>query len=655
MAKAVLQPKMVLLGCMLAMAAAWLPCEGSKGCGPCGKLEVPYPLSTSDSCGHPLFRLTCTEEKQLVVNALSGNYTVESLDRLSRSMIISTAPFVGDSCITHDSIGATHNFSLFPASPLSIAPGNTILLLNASTMLRYSPLLCLPGGPCGPALSSVPQKSCHNLYCCAFVTEGRLFRYGFPVYGQETAYVSLLGLLDPAPLPSGAKVDTTRVRFGLRLNWDVPTEPPCLTQAQCGTNSTCMKVIGSPPGAASPSASTLRICACNHGYQWDPTTGTCPKAPFCVRNSGSIGCHITQYATGLTIGLASIIALTALTIYLSRRRRRAQRARAKLVKERSMILATNSGGKSARLFTDKEMKRATNNFARNRVLGCGGFGEVYKGELDDKTEVAIKSAKIGNVKGVDQVLNEVRILSQVNHRSLVRLLGCCVDSELPLMVYEYVTNGNLFDHLAANSSTLDWKTRLHIACQSAEGLAYLHSAAYPPIYHRDVKSSNILLDKRMNARVADFGLSRLAEPDLSHVSTCAQGTLGYLDPEYYRNYQLTDKSDVYSFGVVLLELVTSQRAIDFMRSPDDVNLAVMVQIRKEEGKLDEVLDRELVKGASKETVNSMISVIDLALECLHENRLNRPSMKEVTETLQQIISSLESAERAAVQANNGYV
>ncbi|MCO5590327.1 hypothetical protein L7F22_044296 [Adiantum nelumboides] len=374
-------------------------------------------------------------------------------------------------------------FLALPASPLSIAPGNTILLLNASTMLHYSPLLCLPGGPCGPALSSVPQKSCHNLYCCAFVTEGRLFRYGFPVYGQETAYVSLLSLLDPAPLPSGAKVDTTRVRFGLRLNWDAPTEPPCLTQAQCGANSTCMKVIGSPPGAASPSASTLRICACNHGYQWDPTTGTCPKAPFCVRNSGSIECHITQYATGLTIGLAGIIALTALTIYLSRRRRRAQRARAKLVKERSMILATNSGGKSARLFTDKEMKRATNNFARNRVLGCGGFGEVYKGELDDKTEVAIKSAKIGNVKGVDQVLNEVRILSQVNHRSLVRLLGCCVDSELPLMVYEYVTNGNLFDHLAANSSTLDWKTRLHIALQSAEGLAYLHSAAYPPIYH----------------------------------------------------------------------------------------------------------------------------------------------------------------------------
>ncbi|MCO5552554.1 hypothetical protein L7F22_006067 [Adiantum nelumboides] len=260
--------------------------------------------------------------------------------------------------------------------------------------------------------------------------------------------------------------------------------------------------------------------------------------------------------------------------------------------------------------------------------------EKYKGELNDKTGVALKSAKIGNVKGVNQVLNKVRILSQLNHRSLVRLLGCCVDSELPLMVYKYMPNGNLFDHLAANSSALDWKTRLHIALQSTEGLTYLHSAAYPPIYHRDVKSSNILLDKTMNARVANFGLLRLEEPDLSHVSTCVQGTLGYLDPKYYHNYQLTDKSDVYSFGVVLLDLVTLQRAIDFMKSADDVNLAVMVQIRKEEGKLDEVLDRELVKGASEETVNSMISGIDLALECLHENRPNTPSMKEVTETLQ---------------------
>ncbi|KAH7280700.1 hypothetical protein KP509_36G010100 [Ceratopteris richardii] len=349
-----------------------------------------------------------------------------------------------------------------------------------------------------------------------------------------------------------------------------------------------------------------------------------------------------------------MLAFTILMVCFLKRRRRAKVAHAKLVKERSLMLANNSGGKSARLFSKHEMKRATNNFARDRVLGCGGFGEVYKGELDDKTVVAIKSAKIGNIKGIDQVLNEVRVLSQVNHRSLVRLLGCCVESDLPLMVYEYVPNGNLYDHLQDKSNTLDWRTRLRIAVQSAEGLAYLHSAAYPPIYHRDVKSSNILLDKSMNARVADFGLSRLAEPDMTHVSTCAQGTLGYLDPEYYRNYQLTDKSDVYSFGVVLLELVTSQKAIDFFRGQDDVNLAVMVQIRKEEGRMDEVLDMQLVKGASKEVINSMRSVLNLALECLQENRLNRPSMKEAAETLQQIMHSLDAVGGIDLKKSSDY-
>ena len=356
----------------------------------------------------------------------------------------------------------------------------------------------------------------------------------------------------------------------------------------------------------------------------------------------SIG-FLFLFYIGLTLGLFGSIVISTLVIFIYRRRRASQRIRAKLVRERSIILATNSGGKSARLFSNKDMKKATNDFARDRVLGCGGFGEVYKGILDDGTEVAIKSAKIGNVKGVDQVLNEVKILSQVNHRSLVRLLGCCVDSELPLLVYEYVPNGNLFEHLNGYGD-LDWKVRLQIGLQSAEGLAYLHSAAYPPIYHRDVKSSNILIDKFLNAKVADFGLSRLAEPDLSHVSTCAQGTLGYLDPEYYRNFQLTDKSDVYSFGVVLLELVTSQKAIDFTRNQDEVNLAVMVQIKDEEDRIDDVFDPKLAKGSSVTIRDSMRSVTRLALKCLEENRLDRPSMKEVVETLQQIILSLGATE-----------
>ncbi|KAK6227960.1 hypothetical protein SCA6_000300 [Theobroma cacao] len=184
---------------------------------------------------------------------------------------------------------------------------------------------------------------------------------------------------------------------------------------------------------------------------------------------------------------------------------------------------------------------------------------------------------------------------------------------------------------------LTWTRRLQIACDTADGLAYLHSSAVPPIYHRDVKSSNILLDVNLNAKVSDFGLSRLAHTDMSHVSTCAQGTLGYLDPEYYRNYQLTDKSDVYSFGVVLLELLTSQKAIDFNRDADDVNLAVYVKRMADEEKLVDVIDPMLREKSSPIEVDTMKALGFLALNCLEERRQNRPSMKEVTEEIEYII------------------
>lgn len=251
--------------------------------------------------------------------------------------------------------------------------------------------------------------------------------------------------------------------------------------------------------------------------------------------------------------------------------------------------------------------------------------------------MAVKCAKLGNTKGTDQVLNEVRILCQVNHKSLVRLLGCCVELEQPLLVYEYISNGTLLDHLQ-DRGRLSWKRRLSIAQATAEGLAYLHFSAVPPIYHRDVKSSNILLDEKFNGKVADFGLSRLAHTDLSHISTCAQGTLGYLDPEYYRNYQLTDKSDVYSFGVVLLELITSQKAIDFNRAPDDVNLAVYVQRLVEEEKIMECVDPILKEGSNTLEMETMKALGFLAVGCLEERRQNRPSMKEVAEEIEYIIS-----------------
>lgn len=233
----------------------------------------------------------------------------------------------------------------------------------------------------------------------------------------------------------------------------------------------------------------------------------------------------------------------------------------------------------------------------------------------------------------------------MNHRNLVALIGCCVELEQPLLIYEYISNGTIFDHLHGfhlrQWPPLNWLSRLTIAQQAADGLAYLHSSAVPPIYHRDVKTSNILLDENLNPKVSDFGLSRLvklSERDCTHIYTSAQGTLGYLDPEYYLNYQLTDRSDVYSFGVVLMELLTSKKAIDFNREEVNVNLVVYMKRIMDEEKLLDAVDPVLKEGASKVDLETMKAIGNLAAACLDERRQNRPSMKEVAEEIEYVIS-----------------
>lgn len=280
----------------------------------------------------------------------------------------------------------------------------------------------------------------------------------------------------------------------VEIQWLLPVEPVYGSQADCDENSTCQ---------ADPGMGRVRRCYCKIGLSWDPIRGIC--------------------AQGLVCSLAALVMGTVVGTMLYTRRKRIKDAQKRLAKERQELLSAD-GSKAAKLFPAKEIQKATNNFSKDCLIGSGGFGEVYKGTLDDGTVVAIKCPKLGNAKGTNQLLNEVRILCQVNHRSLVRLLGCCVELEQPLLVYEFVQSGTLSDHLSGKSE-LSWIHRLRIAYDTAECLSYLHVSATPPIYHRDIKSSNILLDHNMNAKVSDFGLSRLAFSDLSHISTCAQGTI----------------------------------------------------------------------------------------------------------------------------------
>lgn len=289
---------------------------------------------------------------------------------------------------------------------------------------------------------------------------------------------------------------------------------------------------------------------------------------------------------------------------------------------------------TVRIYSSSELHKATDDFNSNMIIGQGGFGTVYKGFLSDNTIVAIKKSKRVDPDQIEQFINEVDVLSQVNHRNVVRLLGCCFETEVPLLVYEFVNNGTLSSHVhnQTRARSLNWDMRLKIASETAVVLSYLHSEAATAIIHRDVKSDNILLDHTFTAKVSDFGASRLVPIDHTQLSTMVQGTFGYLDPEYLQTNQLTEKSDVYSFGVVLLELVTGRRPISFDKPEAEKNLAnFFLLILKQDHLVDIVDDNIVVDDINWEQI---VEVGRIAKVCLNVRGEDRPNMKEVAMELQ---------------------
>lgn len=350
---------------------------------------------------------------------------------------------------------------------------------------------------------------------------------------------------------------------------------------------------------------------------------------------------------GISAGILSLV-LFGYYLHLYVRKRKYKMRKEKFFKQNGGFLLkqqfTSSGiSENMRLFSAEKLQRATDNFNQSRILGQGGYGTVYKGMLLDGSIVAVKRSRAIDKTQLNQFINEVMILSQINHRNVVKLLGCCLETEFPLLVYEFIPNGNLSRHIHNQDQelSLSWEKRFRIACEVAGAVAYMHSAASIPIFHRDIKPANILLDEKYSAKVSDFGTSRSVPYDKTHLTTAVQGTFGYLDPEFFQSSQFTDKSDVYSFGVVLLELLTGEKPISFARDEEERNLVAHFISSTRENKLFDILDPRVAREADRDDV---LAIAKLAKRCLRLNGKKRPTMKEVSMELEGLRKSQKCIE-----------
>ncbi|KAG6532093.1 hypothetical protein ZIOFF_005931 [Zingiber officinale] len=384
-------------------------------------------------------------------------------------------------------------------------------------------------------------------------------------------------------------------------------------------------------------------CFCPRGSHGNPINGTClPRATF-------------PLAATLTICITSSIVLlliSSMCIFMIYERKKYVKAKEQHFKEHGgwKLLEEIKGKQGLRfkIFKINELEEATNKFDETRVLGRGGHGTVYKGILEDGHVIAIKKSKFIDESQKNEYGKEMLILSQINHKNIVKILGCCLEVEVPILVYEYVSNGTLHHliHEKSKISPFSLSARLRIAYDSADALAYLHSTASPPIIHGDVKSSNILLDENYMAKVSDFGASKLVPKDENQLATLVQGTCGYLDPEYLQTCKLTDKSDVYSFGVVLLELLTGKKAIYFEDSRQERNLASTFLLSMKDNRHYEILDNEVKNEGDIQLIQELS---DLCKQCLKISGEERPTMKEVAQVLNRL---MKFKQHPWIQENN---
>ncbi|XP_047977473.1 wall-associated receptor kinase-like 14 [Salvia hispanica] len=588
-------------------AAAAMACNQT-----CGWRTVPFPFGFSPGCE---IQLNCSHNG----TALAADFPVLAI---TSDTILASLPAVCNRPV--EALGRlfTRNYA-----PTFL---NAVLLQNCS------------GGPNSCFIPTTEVRANFELLDCGGHTNDSIRCYSqadnsslFMDYGRlrRSGCTSLFSAISIESLDMSNLSVSLDVRI-VRLGWWR------LGRCGCSDHAKCEAVL--PPGIGDAAAYR---CRCVDGFVGDGFRDGmgCRRDQECnlskylsgeCRGATRILVLIGVIAAAITVTAAAAITLR-FVVKLSKVRSRSRRHRSLKLKETASITIP--------IYPYKEIEKATNFFSDKKMLGTGAYGTVYSGKLSNDKWVAIKRLKQRDhgPGDIQNVINEIKLLSSVKHPNLVQLLGCSIERE-DILVYEFMPNGTLSQHLQGEKAGgLPWAVRLSIAAETARALSYLHHTLQPPIYHRDVKTSNILLDYNLSAKVADFGLSRLGmSEEASHVSTAPQGTPGYVDPQYHQHFHLSDKSDVYSFGVVLVEIITAMRVVDFSRPPGEINLAALAVDRIGRGCLEEIVDPFILKsGGGEGTLWSVNKVGELAFRCLAFDRDLRPSMIDVLDELEQIAAA----------------
>ncbi|XP_031124507.1 wall-associated receptor kinase-like 5 isoform X2 [Ipomoea triloba] len=635
-----------------------------KGCrDKCGTVNIYYPFGIgngnagSKSCYlNKWFRINCTQfsdgSEKPYLSSISGG--VEILGMSYDSQTITIKESISPSCQTTGSIKGS-NFSLIPNTKLSGSPffysiGNNFMLFGCGNafITMAGEELEQQGYKLNCSKNTAPKTAydCHGINChyLTFDYDVNTYQVNFthsPINApcNYAFFLSASSSLPPT-LQSLPNRQQQVVVVPVELRWTITQDhvPPSYSKY-------CY-----PSTYINPQLQRHNYlqCNCRDGEGNAYMSDGCEWRDIDDEISNK---KLRSAIIGVSASFGFVFLIWACVIlYKAIKKRKMKKLREKFFKRngglllQQQLLAKEGIVEKTTIFTATELDKATDHFNADRIVGRGGQGTVYKGMLIDGQIVAVKKSQAVDENQLEPFINEVVILSQINHRNVVKLMGCCLETEVPILVYEFIPNGTLFGLIHNNFDDelipLSWDIRLRIASEVACALAYLHSATSVPIYHRDIKSGNILLDEKFRAKVSDFGTSRSISIDKTHFTTMVKGTFGYLDPEYFQSSQFTDKSDVYSFGVVLAELLTGQKPISFELDDDeDRSLVSRFLLCMEENRLMEILDVEVIEQGKKEDV---VAMAWLAQRCLNFNGKRRPTMKEVAAELDTIKASHHS-------------